>query len=84
MQERDWKLFCDFWNLDPNDFDLDLEAKRLQEFCAENNILFCDLTPSFRTAAAAKNLFFWEDSHLNEYGNQIASEARADFMKPHW
>jgi len=84
VQERDWQRFHTFWNLDPDDFDLDLEASTLKAFCGEKGIPFVDTTPALRVAAAQRNLFIRNDSHFNEHGQAAAAAAIFEFMQRYW
>ena len=81
VQPRDWERFRTFWNLDPDDFDLDLEASTLRAFCDEKSIAFLDTTPALRSAAVHHNLYLRNDAHFNEHGQAAAAEAILQFMR---
>ncbi len=80
VQPQDWRRFQTFWNLDPNDFDLDREAARLRAFCAAQGIPFIDTTPALRAAAVDRSLYLPHDAHFNEQGQAVAAQAILDFM----
>jgi hypothetical protein len=84
VQTQDWRRFRSFWNLDPDDFDLDLEAGRLRSFCDERGVLFVDTTPALRRAAARENLYLLNDLHFNEEGQAVATQAILGAMEHHW
>jgi hypothetical protein len=75
VQLRDWAKFHAFWNLDPDDFDLDLEATRLRSFCEESGIPFIDTTAALRVAAEEHRLYPPHDTHFNERGQAVAAGA---------
>jgi hypothetical protein len=75
VQARDWQRFRAFWNLDPDDFDLDLEASTLRGFCDEKGIPFVDTTAALRAAGLRHNLYLAKDAHFNEHGQAAAAEA---------
>jgi hypothetical protein len=81
VQARDWQRFHTFWNLDPDDFDLDREASKLRAFCDEKRIAFVDTTPAMRTAALQRNLYIANDFHFNEEGQAVATKVIFEFMK---
>jgi hypothetical protein len=81
VQARDWQRFRTFWNLDPDDFDLDREASKLRAFCDEKGIAFVDTTPAMRAAALQHNLYIANDFHFNERGQAVAAEVIFEFMK---
>lgn len=80
VQPRDWRRFQAFWNLDPDDFDLDLEASRLRSFCEAQGIPFIDTTPALRAAAVRQGLYMANDTHINEHGQSVAAQAILEFM----
>ena len=84
VQPRDWRRFQTFWNLDPDDFDLDLEASTLRAFCDEKGIPFVDTTPALRAAGVHHNLYIAKDAHFNEHGQAAAAEAIFEFMQRYW
>lgn len=84
VQARDWRRFYTFWHLDPDDFDLDLEASTLRAFCDEKGIPFVDTTPALRTAGVHRNLYIAGDAHFNEHGQAAAAEAIFEFMQRYW
>jgi hypothetical protein len=81
VQPQDWRRFQTFWNLDPDDFDLDLEASRLRSFCEAQGIPFIDTTPALRAAAVQHALYLANDTHFNEYGQATAAQAISEFME---
>ena len=81
VQARDWRRFHTFWNLDPDDFDLDLEASTLRAFCDAKGIPFVDTTPALRAASVHRNLYLAKDAHFNEHGQAAAAEAIFEFMQ---
>lgn len=82
VNPQDWQRFHSFWNLAPDDFDLDLEARRLQTFCAERGIPFIDTTPALR-AATDQRLYMREDSHFAEAGQAVAARTITEFLDRH-
>ncbi|MBI3784970.1 MAG: hypothetical protein HY270_16375 [Deltaproteobacteria bacterium] len=83
VQPQDWRRFQTFWNLDPDDFDLDLEASNLRSFCETRGIPFIDTTPALRAAAVERGLYLANDTHFNEYGQAVAAQAILEFMEAH-
>lgn len=81
VQPQDWRRFHTFWNLAPDDFDLDLEARTLQAFCAERGIPFIDTTPALRAAAADHRLYLHRDSHFDDDGQAIAARTVTAFIE---
>ena len=81
VQARDWRRFHAFWNLDPDDFDLDLEASTPRAFRDAKNIPFVDTTAALRAAGVHRNLYLAEDAHFNEHGQAAAAEAIFEFMQ---
>ena len=69
------------WNLDPDDFDLDYEGRRIERFCSQNGISFVDLTGSFKQAAKNDSLFLPFDGHPNEIGHEHAALKVAAWIK---
>jgi lysophospholipase L1-like esterase len=62
----------------------------MQRFCAEAGIPFLDLTPIFseRVESTGENVYFPDESHLNEAGEALVAERLAAFLadlsKPRW
>lgn len=64
-------------------WDLDEPNRRLAAFLAEEEILYLDLLPIFREAAARPEmppLHFRHDQHWTAAGHRLASEAIRDFL----
>ncbi len=80
VRPPDWERFHTFWNLDPDDFDLDLEARTLQTFCAEHGIPFIDTTPALRAAATGRRLYMHNDSHFDDDGQAVAARTVTEFV----
>lgn len=74
-QPKDWKLYQNVWNLDPNDFDLDLPNQKIASYCQRHGIPFLDLTPHIRkaTSGSGGSLYLPNDVHLNEKGYAVAA-----------
>jgi lysophospholipase L1-like esterase len=76
--------------LEGNQRPLDLEAMRrnrlaqnrlLRRFCEREQIPFLDVTTALeRWASTGHNVYFPDESHLNEDGNSIVAETLADFL----
>lgn len=75
VQPQDWANLRAFWNLDADDFDLDLERNRLKAFCEEHDIPFVDTTPALRAAAGEASLYLADDAHFNASGQAVAAQA---------
>ena len=73
VQDQDWDVLRRRWELDPGDFELSQEARRIGEFCEAQGIAFVDLGPAFRQAAEKDNLYLPYDGHPNELGHGVAA-----------
>lgn len=61
------------FNLDRNDFDLDLMQKRLRAFLESENIPYVDMLEKFREAGKQESLYLSHDTHWNNAGNHLAA-----------
>ncbi len=80
VREKDWELFRNRWNLNPEDFNLDLHNQRIANYCQIHRINFLDLTDSFRDAARERNLYLPNNEHPNHFGHAVAAQALAEFL----
>jgi hypothetical protein len=81
VDPRDWQAMCDFWGLDPDDFDLDLFNSELARFCRDEAIECLDLLAPFREAAKRGPLYLpGGDMHFNRQGHRLAAEQTAAFF----
>jgi lysophospholipase L1-like esterase len=79
--------------LDGNGRDLDLDAMRrnrlaqnhlMREFCERAQIPFVDTTDALSARVeAGDNVYFPDESHLNETGQAIVAETLAAFLRTH-
>jgi len=54
----------------------------IRQFCDASGISFLDLTPGFRAhAKQGEQLYFRQDGHWNERGNQLAAQLIYDYLK---
>ena len=77
--------------LDGNGRDVDLDAmhmnrlvqnRMLQELCVEAQIPFLDTTDALRARVdAGDNVYFPDESHLNEAGEGVVADVLARFLK---
>ena len=74
VQDQDWDVLRRRWGLDPRDFELGQEPRRIGEFCDRRGIAFVDLSRAFRQEAARANLYLPYDGHPNELGHAVAAE----------
>jgi hypothetical protein len=66
-------------NQDEADYDFDLPQRRLLEFAQKSGIEVLDLLPEFRKAQDPDSvLYFPNDTHWNERGNQLAGRLLAE------
>ena len=80
VQQRDWELFRRRWNLNPDDFDLDLHNRRVTKYCRTHGINFLDLTSPFRDAARKQNMYLPNDGHPNQLGHVLAAQVLQEFL----
>jgi hypothetical protein len=66
--------------LNLNNFDLKLPQKFLANYCETRKIPCIDLLPTFRDNSIREGLYRFRDTHYNERGNKLASEAIFDFL----
>lgn len=65
-------------------WDLDLPARRLASFCAQNGIPFLALEPAFREATRADRRLHWRyNGHWNAEGNDLAGQLLARMILEH-
>lgn len=76
VQNKDWEIISERWNLDVNDFDLNYHNRRLNNFCLKNNIYFIDPIENFRKNNG--QLYQPNDSHYNEAGHFLAAKITAE------
>ena len=77
--------------LDGNQRPLDIKAMRrnrlaqnrlMERFCERERIPFLDLTSALeQRTATGRNVYFPDESHLNEEGNAVVAETLAAFLK---
>ena len=80
VNAADWAFHQRYWNLTPEDFDLRLYDRRLQEACARLGIPCCNLLEPL--LAAQKQIYLPAgDMHLNRAGHAIAARAMAEFLR---
>ncbi len=54
----------------------------MREFCAESGIPFLDMTPALAARVAqGENVYFPDESHLNETGEAVVADALAAFLR---
>lgn len=85
VHPEEWDALCEFWNLVPEDFDLDLPHRRIREECARLGVECVDLGPELGRAAREEtgSLYFpLGDIHLNARGTKIAAEVVAERVRP--
>lgn len=73
VQGQDWDVLRRRWGLDPLDFELGQEPRRIGEHCRQHGISFLDLSPAFQRAAVRSNLYLPYDGHPNEAGHALAA-----------
>jgi hypothetical protein len=61
------------FNLDRNDYDLDLMQKDLRAFLESENIPYVDMLEKFRGAGKQESLYLPRDTHWNSAGNHLAA-----------
>jgi hypothetical protein len=55
----------------------------MQRFCAQAGIAFLDTTPALMARVAeGENVYFPDESHLNETGEAILAETLAAYLRP--
>lgn len=64
----------DKYELDRDDYDLQLLQNLLCEHLRENKISYIDLLDEFRERSKVKKLYLFRNTHLNEDGNQAAAD----------
>lgn len=74
VQDQDWDVLRRRWGLDPQDFELGQEPRRIGEFCDRRGIAFVDLSGVFRREGTRANLYLPYDGHPNELGHAVAAE----------
>ncbi len=84
VQPRDWDAIARRWNLDPADFDLRLEDRRLAAFCTARGLDCCDPVEAFAAAARENGVGLYlpgGDMHYDRLGHQIAAAAAASCVE---
>jgi hypothetical protein len=69
------------YNLDMNQYDLDLPQRFLLDYCFTKGILCLDLLPTFRARGAAGGLYLLRDTHYNKEGNALAAQLIFNFLE---
>jgi len=67
--------------LNEADYDFEAPSRLFEAFGEEENIPVLDILPFFKEGCGRKKLYFPLDSHWNERGNRIASDAIADLWR---
>jgi hypothetical protein len=70
------------YQLDIDDYDLDLPQRFLHAFAESRDITVIDLTPWFRRHGQDGGLFLNRDTHYNDAGNRLAADVIADALEP--
>ena len=76
-----FRIFQTF-NLEKDQFEVELPQRLLAEHCVSGNIEFMDLLDSFRREGAEKPLYLNRDSHWNPAGNELAADVLFRFLAP--
>lgn len=87
VQRADWDVMATRWSLDPADFDLRLENRRLASFCEARGLSCCDLVEAFDEAAHGEGagLYLPEgDMHYSRRGHQVAASRAAECVAAAW
>ena len=59
------------------------QTKLMQRFCAQAGIAFLDTTPALmKRVAEGENVYFPDESHLNEAGEAILADTLAAYLRP--
>ncbi len=66
------KIFTTY-QLDRNQYDLDLMQKLLKDFLSSKDIHHIDMLSEFRVAEKTQDLYLLRDTHWNAAGNQLAA-----------
>ena len=54
----------------------------LRDLCESAGIRFLDMTPALeRRVESGDNVYFPDESHLNEFGHAIVAESLASFLR---
>lgn len=67
------KIFTKY-QLDRNQYDLDLMQKLLKDFLSSKDIHNIDMISEFRVAEKTQDLYLLRDTHWNAAGNQLAAD----------
>jgi hypothetical protein len=69
------------YNLDLDRYDIEFPQRFLLDYCAANNIPCLNLLPYFRAGHSEGGLYLLRDTHYNEQGNTLATEAIIGFLQ---
>lgn len=84
VHPEEWAAMCEYWGLDPADFDLDQPRERLVALCRAEGIACLDLGPPLRAAARARpgSLYFPRgDIHLHGDAYAVVAEAVEPWLR---
>jgi len=70
------------YDLDRQNYNLDLPQMFLQAYSASRGIQLVDLMPAFRERGSEGGLYLLRDTHYNATGNALAAEILADAIEP--
>ena len=70
------------FNLDRNDYDLELMQKDLRAFLESENIPYVDMLERFREAGKRESLYLLRDTHWNSAGNHLAAAILEERLTP--
>jgi SGNH hydrolase-like domain, acetyltransferase AlgX len=68
------------FNLDRNDYDLDLMQKVLRAFLESEDIPYVDMLERFREAGKQESLYLLRDTHWNSAGNHLAATILEEWL----
>ena len=72
----------DVYDLDRQNYDLDLPQLFLQAYADSRGIQLVDLMPAFREHGSEGGLYLQRDTHYNANGNALAAEILANAIEP--
>ena len=73
VNEQEWALISQAYNLSQQEFELDKPQRILREFLAGEEIAYIDLLPILR--GAQTDTYYQKDPHFNQAGHRISAEA---------
>jgi len=80
--DEEWDRLCEDWGLRPEDFDLERQSARLDEFCGSQGIRFVDVTGLLAGCPRPARLFLPCDAHPSEPAHELVAERMAEVVRP--